>query len=222
VDSHDNLTPNQIVLHTWLSYKPSPNAILIVALSYACLELGALAYWHDWHHAAQWMMATPRQVFERHEYWRLWTTLWVHADLGHLLSNSFLFMILGYFLSGYFGLWAFPIAAFGFGGVINAISLTTYAPDTGLLGASGMVAWMGGAWLSLYVALNRQLTLAQRLLRALGVAILLFAPSEAFDPQISYRTHLFGFVLGWLWGWGFFFRYRRQFREAEVSEWRVD
>ena len=38
--------------------------------------------------------------------------------------------------------------------------------------------------------------LGQRYLRTLGVAVLLFMPSEAFDPAISNRTHLAGFFLG--------------------------
>jgi len=68
--------------------------------------------------------------------------------------------------------------------------------ETTLIGASGVVFWMGGAWLALYVMIEVRRTLKQRLLRALGVGLLLFFPSEAFDPQVSYLTHAVGFAMG--------------------------
>ncbi|MBX2988641.1 MAG: rhomboid family intramembrane serine protease [Bdellovibrionaceae bacterium] len=182
------------------------------------LVVASFMNWSGILHADQWMPATEEAVFGRGELWRLWTTSWIHSDMGHLLSNSFLFFVLGYFLNGYFGWWVFPVTALVFGGLTNAAVLGTYPPDVTLLGASGIVYWLGGAWLTLYFLLNRQKSLFQRALRSLGVALVLFMPAEAFQPQISYRTHAAGFALGLLWGVLYFLWRKKEFRAAEVTE----
>ncbi len=83
-----------------------------------------------------------------------------------------------------------------------------------MIGASGVVFWMGGAWLALYVMIEVRRTLKQRLLRALGVGLLLFFPSEAFDPQVSYLTHAVGFAMGLVSGLLVYFINRKKYRES--------
>ena len=207
-----------IVRRTWLSRQPSASAALMIAVVQMTLVLGASIYWRDGRDGRDVMAASPALVFNQHQYYRLWTTLFAHADIGHLLANSLLFVTLGFFLNGYFGWKVFPVAALLFGGITNFLALLTYAPDTTLIGASGMVSWMGGAWLILYFAINRQKSMGQRAMRSAGVALLLFAPSETFDPHISYRTHLIGFVLGLVSGYLYFERHKTRLRSAEVVE----
>lgn len=203
---------------TWLSQKPHADAVLIVLSSTLVLVLcGLLGFENAWGLRDLWT-ASPEQVFNLRQWSRLWTTLFIHADMKHLLSNSFLFIILGYFLSGYFGFLVFPLLAVFFGGVTNGIVLAGMPATTSLVGISGVVFWMGGAWLTLYLCLDRRLALGPRILRSVGVGLALFFPAQAFDPQISYRAHLYGFLLGILWGAIYFFWNRRKFRQFEVTE----
>lgn len=211
-----------VIRSTWLSAKPRPESSFVAATATFSLVAASLLYWTDTWNAKAWMPASADAVFERGEIWRLWTTLFAHGDAGHLASNSFLFFILGFFLFGYFGLRIFPLAAFFWGGIANLIVLKTYAPDTQLIGASGIVYWMGGTWLVLYYFLSRQKNLVQRCLRTLGVAILLFMPAEAFQQQVSYRTHFVGFVLGLGLGTWHFLWHRARFRAAEVHEFEPE
>ncbi|HMN66979.1 MAG TPA: rhomboid family intramembrane serine protease [Bdellovibrionales bacterium] len=211
-----------VVRETWLSRRPSVLSRIAAALALLVLMLCCSLYWSNWRGAGDWMPATQALVFQSGEVWRLWTTLFAHSDLGHLLGNSFMFFILGYFLFGYFGFTVFPLWAFLMGGVTNALALQTYAPVVKLIGASGVVSWMGGVWLTLYFLLNTKKTAPQRALRAFGVALMLFAPVEAFDPNISYRTHAIGFVLGVLWGWAYFKIRRAEFRAAEVRQTLIE
>ena len=44
------------------------------------------------------------------EYWRLLTTIAVHADLSHLAVNAGFVVFFGYLLYGYFGFWIYPVA----------------------------------------------------------------------------------------------------------------
>jgi rhomboid protease GluP len=209
--------PPQFIKSTWLSQKPRPASLIVAATSSLLLAFSTAVYWLDLGHAASWMPVSREAVFVNHEYWRLLTATFAHADTGHLVSNLFLFFVLGFFLYGYFGFALFPIAAFFGGALANLAVLPTYAPKTELIGASGIVYWMGGAWLMLYFFIARQKARVPRWLRTMGVALLIFAP-QSFESQISYRVHFAGFVIGCLAGTIYFLRFRKKFRAAEVLE----
>ena len=202
------------VIATWLTRRPDKNSMIVAMFATALLLLGSLITWST-SPLAKFMTASQNQVFAQGEFWRLWTTIFAHADFAHLASNSFLFFILGFFLYGHFGLRVFPFAAFFWGGLANAVVLLTYDPNITLLGASGVVYWMGGAWLVFYFALSRQKNLLHRTLRSLGVAIMLFMPAETFQPNVSHRTHFAGFCLGILFGAWHIWRNWDTFQSAE-------
>lgn len=210
--------PKYIITGTWLSKKPAPLSAFISAVCTFLLALISLIYWRDSLHAQSWMTASNQAVFEHLEVWRAWTALFIHADEKHLFSNSFLFFILGTFLGGHFGILVFPTLALIMGGLINLIVLAKMPPDVQLLGASGVVYWMGGTWLILYFLLDRKRTVFQRGIRAIGVGLLLFVPAEAFDPSISYLSHSIGFSSGLFCGLIYYALHRPLFLAAEVKE----
>ncbi|RYZ77318.1 MAG: rhomboid family intramembrane serine protease [Proteobacteria bacterium] len=201
------------IRETWLTRRPSTESIFIAAIATLALVIGSVL---GWSHPA--LAATRHAVFEQGEWWRAWTTIFVHADAAHLASNSMLFFIFAFFLFGHFGFLVFPLAAFLFGGIANFLVLSSYAPDVRLVGASGVVYWCGGTWLVLYYFLSRQKNLKHRIVRTLGVAILLFAPAETFQPNISHETHFAGFALGCLFGTSLYFVNRKKYLSAEVHE----
>lgn len=214
--------PKFVLRETWLSRKPHATALVATLFSTLLLVLGAVTYWQNWGGLASLMPASHQAIWDHHEIWRAWSTLLAHVDEKHLLSNTFLYFILGYFLNGYFGFLIFPGLAFVFGGIINLVLLKSAGPEMQVIGASGVVFWMGGAWLSLYLGLERKKTFSQRLLRAVGVGLALFMPAEAFDPAISYQSHGIGFLLGVLFGLFYFVFRRSYFRSAEVYELVAD
>lgn len=208
-----------MITETWLTRKPAASAWFIAVWSTFILFLGSVLFWTDTGGASSWMPASHNDIFLHKHYWKLWTTLFAHGDFGHLISNSLLFVILGFFLSGYFGVFVFPFVALVMGGLINLIVLSQYRGEVHLIGMSGVVYLMGGMWLVLYLLLDRQRSWTQRILRSVGVALAVFMPSSAFDPQISYGAHLVGFVLGVGVG-GIYYSYRRNEFSAAIV--RVD
>jgi len=139
--------------------------------------------------------ASYETVWNQGQWWRLVTSLLTHANLAHLLSNTPLFLIFGWYLRDFFGAGIFPGAALAIGVLSNAWTLWTYPPDTELLGASGMLYGMVALWLVLYVHFETNYTHAQRIFRAVGVSLLLLFPTT-FQQTTSYTAHGFGFVLG--------------------------
>jgi rhomboid protease GluP len=163
------------------------------------------------------MPASQDLVFKKHEYWRLWTTLLAHGDLEHLGNNLMLFLPFSFFLSGYFGLIFFPLIGFYLGGIINGLVLLTMPEETMLIGISGVVYWMGAAWITLTMLIDRRENLSRRLLRALGVSMLLFLPTT-YQTNVSYLSHGVGFLLGIISGFILYQLRKSQYENAVVLE----
>lgn len=211
-------TYRTVISRTWLSDSPDPKGFFVSAIAILLIAIGSVLYWNNTFSLTALMPASRDAVLQGHEWWRLFTALIAHGDPGHFLSNAFLFFALGSFLIAFFGSARVLLWAVFFGALTNYVVISSMRPGAQLLGASGVVFWMGGAWLALYLLLDRKRTLYQRSLRALGVGLALFMPSEAFDPSISYHAHAVGFGFGILWGVGHFVLNRSRFRAAEVHD----
>lgn len=143
------------------------------------------------------LWASGRTVFMEHQYWRLITTIFLHADLQHLLSNALLLLVFGWFLRAFFGLKIFPVAALATGIISTAISLAYYVPDMKLVGASGMVYGMAALWLIFYIKHETGYSPGKRVFRAAGFSLALLFPTT-FQVHVSYIAHATGFLSGLL------------------------
>jgi rhomboid protease GluP len=210
-------TTTSIIKRNWFSRDLNRSSEEITTFLVLLLLGGAVLFFNNFFGATDLMPATVQGVFTRGEYWRLWTALFAHADLGHLLSNLLLFVPLGYFLNGYFGSFLFPVLGFVLGGVGNYLTLKTMGSQGSLIGVSGVVFWMGAAWLTLYVLLETKESLRRRLGKALFIGAALFLP-QSFEPNISYMCHLFGFISGFATALVYYFAQKKKFAKAEIRE----
>ena len=163
------------------------------------------------------LAATSDGVLKKQEYWRLLTAVAVHADVMHVFSNIILLTFFTYLLFGYFGFWVFPVLSLTMAGLTNYISLLTYPPNVSLIGASGLVYWMAGFWLSMYLLVERSVGPGKRVLRVVCLALLVLVPST-FQVSVSYRTHAIGLGLGVASAFVYFRFNRDSIRAAEVVE----
>jgi rhomboid protease GluP len=166
-------------------------------------------------------VATYDAVFRQGEWWRLFTALAIHDDLGHLLSNSVFFLGLGILLNGYFGHRIFPALSLLAGALTHALTLLAYSPHAGLVGASGMVYFMAAFWLTLHALIQRDQPASRRMLIAAGVGFALLFPT-AYEARTSYLAHAIGFGLGVPLGLLYFARHRAWIRSAEAHAWRYE
>lgn len=201
---------------TLLSRKPTHNSSTIALSAAAAVTFVTLLGWYV-PSIGERLPVSGEFFFQHHEWWRPWTACFAHADVGHLLSNMVLFVIFGRFLNGHFGSWLFPFWAFVLGGVANLAVLPSYPPEVTVLGASGVVNVLGGIWLSLFFLISRQYRMPGRILRTLGVAILLFAPQE-FRPEVAERVHASGLFCGLIFGAAWFLVFKNRIRSYEVWE----
>ncbi len=184
-----------VVKETWLSRTPRRGALDLTFGIVGALVLVTFLYLNGAGGGERLLAASGTAVFAKHEYWRIFTTLFAHADLGHLLSNLLLFVPFSYFLAGYTPRWFYPFAAFASMGLANLLVLRTMEPAATLVGASGVVYWMGGAWITLYLRIEKRERLRTRWGKAVIVTAATFLP-ETVQPQVSYFSHYLGFALG--------------------------
>jgi rhomboid protease GluP len=203
---------HRYVKSTLLSRKPRNATVGLIAVG--VITLMSLIYWSSFLGLESILTATRSGIFERGEYWRLFTALGAHADPQHLLSNSLGFGLFSFLLYDYFGFAVFPVATVLLGALVNALAIWTYNPEVHLLGASGMVYLMTGIWLTLYLFVERRLTIGQRIMRSLGFALAVLMPST-FEQAVSYRTHAIGFVVGVVFGLIYFWINKTEIRKRE-------
>ena len=72
-------------------------------------------------------------------------------------------------------------------------------------------------WLSMNLLVDRRVGLGKRVVRAVGIILVVLWPST-LQENVSYRTHAIGFGLGAVSAFVYFRRNRESIRAAEVVE----
>ncbi|MGW8180546.1 MAG: rhomboid family intramembrane serine protease, partial [bacterium] len=206
-----------VVKCTILSREPGDNSALMAIASVSVLLFLSILGWQEGKSYYGVFAAIPERVFRNGEYWRLFTAIGIHADMKHFLSNAVFFGFFAYLLYGYFGFLIFPTLMLLLGGLVNYLSLLTYSEGVRLVGASGLVYLMAGFWLVMYVLIERRFPLKKRLLRSVGVGLVVFMPTT-LQPFVSYRTHAIGFFVGVAAAITCFLVLKKRIRSAEVME----
>ena len=189
----------------------------MAALSVLAIQAASLLAWRNGGALLPALAATSAGVVEQHEYWRLLTAVAVHADVMHAFSNAIFLACFAYLLFGYFGFWVFPALSLVMAWLTNYFSLLIYPTEVSLVGASGLVYWMAGFWLTMYLLVERSVGPGKRVLRVVCLALLVLFPST-FQANVSYRTHAIGLGLGTASALVYFQRNRESIRAAEVVE----
>ena len=200
---------------TLLTKSPRSSSFVLVLFTIALIGLISNFYWHNSFGLAKYLPAEKGLIFSSHQWWRIFTAIFIHGDIEHFLSNMFMLGIFTFLIYGYFGAILFPVISLSAAAAVNAISIFSYEPEVKLLGASGLVYFLGELWLILYFLIQRQHSITKRTLRSLGGALMIFWPTT-FLPSTSYRTHLIGFVLGLVIGAIYFLKNRQQIQSHET------
>lgn len=183
---------------------------------FICVVMSNL-YWRTDLGMTELLAASPDAVFGAGEYWRLFTSSLIHADLAHLLSNSLMLSLMGYFVTHHFGVVSYPILGFVGGILINLIVIWDYSGGSTLVGASGVVHYLWGFWFVLYLFIQRHVPFSRRLMKVTAVGLFVLVPTE-FKPQVSYYAHGVGLAIGMLTGLGYWFLNQKRIRAYEVWE----
>ncbi len=201
--------------HTLLSQRASPRSFFMSYVAIGMLALLFILNATFFPTLSEALSANGSQLFEKHQYWRAFTAQFVHADFSHLGSNSVFFGGLILLLYTYCGSIIFPGLSLVAGGFINAITLWFYPPQVSLVGISGVIYFMAGFWLVLYMGAERRLSFTRRLINAVAIGLIFLFP-EAIEQRVSYLAHGVGFLLGVPSGLVYFLWNKHQIRKQEA------
>jgi membrane associated rhomboid family serine protease len=142
-------------------------------------------------------------VISKGEFWRLFTALFLHYSLLHLVFNLFALYVLGPPLERTIGAVRFAacylIAGVGSTGGVVLLTLLKIVRPAELVGASGCIMGIVGAWAGFLLRHRHVWQAKQRLLNIL----LIIAIQIVFDistPQVSTSAHLCGLITGFVIG----------------------
>jgi len=137
------------------------------------------------------------------EWWRAFTALTLHADLGHLLANLAFGMLFAYPASQFVGVGVAWLAIVLGAGAANVVDMALHPPEHSILGASTAVFTALGLT-SAFTWRRRatgSLTWMQRLAPLVaGIALLAFTGTGGERTDVL--AHLLGFVAGVGLGFG--------------------
>lgn len=166
--------------------------------------LMALAFWHaiatrTYGVAEAGVMDSGR--FANGEFWRLFTAITLHNDLGHLATNITIGLLLFGLAGARYGLGWSLLATYLAGVLGNIVGWLVYDPPYRSLGVSGMVLGALGMLIARpLMGVNLPVFQRKRLLVALSVGVMLFL-LLASSPNSDVAAHVGGFAGGIIFGW---------------------
>ncbi|MGA2627280.1 MAG: rhomboid family intramembrane serine protease [Candidatus Bathyarchaeia archaeon] len=137
-------------------------------------------------------MAQENDLVFAGAYWQLFTSMFVHFGVLHILFNMFGLYFFGRINESTFSPPKFLAIYFGSGLLGNIMTLVLLPPSTLSGGASGAIFGLVGS----YVAIERS---TQRIGFALVYAVVIFVESS-FLPGVNIFAHLFGLIGGFALG----------------------
>jgi membrane associated rhomboid family serine protease len=142
-------------------------------------------------------------VIFRHQYWRLLAALFLHYGPIHIFFNLFALLLLGPALERQIGPFLFAICYLvsGIASSIVVVLLTKLRllEPVQLVGASGCIMGVVGAWTG-FLLRHRHAPLARQRLRNIFVIVVLQLAFDFVTPRVSMSAHLGGLLTGFFLG----------------------
>ncbi|MGI9824978.1 rhomboid family intramembrane serine protease [Agromyces sp. Marseille-Q5079] len=167
-------------------------------VTYSLIGISVVAYVFQWllgPVVATYLAFTPQAMsVDTYEPWRALTSVFLHGSILHLLLNMYTLWLFGQLLESMLGRWRF-LALYLISGLAGSVGVVLLAAPLGwVLGASGAIFGLMGAFVVIQRRLGGNLTQLYILLAInLGIG---FLPGA----NISWQAHLGGLVGGALVG----------------------
>jgi membrane associated rhomboid family serine protease len=195
--------PHRVKDRYWrLRNAPAVVAFLLINIAVFVFEISH-RHWPEWMMLHRLGALEPQSVITNHEYWRLFTALFLHAGIVHLLFNLFALYVLGPPLERAIGAARFCacylLSGLGSSTGVVILSVARLIDTNQLVGASGCIMGIVGAWAA-FLLRNHHVRLAKQRLRNIGMIVLIQVAFDLSTPQVSMSAHLFGLATGFIVG----------------------
>ena len=137
----------------------------------------------------------PFQVLQQHEYWRMFTSMFLHNGILHIGLNMWALWVIGNYLERAIGRGKFLVVYFVAGFAGSVLILLVAPLDVTNVGASGAIFGLFGA-LALHAFLNRGRDFQSRAVLGNIVFLIVINLAFSFTGGISWQAHIGGLVGG--------------------------
>lgn len=148
-------------------------------------------------------------------YWRLITYQFVHGSISHIFFNMYAFIYLGLMIENKLG-WKKFLFIYIFSGVCGGSMSLIFHQETIMMGASGAIMGLYGAFIALL--LNK--TFEPKATRALLISTLIVSAliliNGAFGKKVDNAAHIGGFLCGFILCCTLVFNFRNK---VEIRHW---
>ncbi|MFD1067124.1 rhomboid family intramembrane serine protease [Oceanobacillus locisalsi] len=131
------------------------------------------------------------------EWWRIFTPIFLHAGVLHMLFNSFSLVLFGPALEQMLGKIKFILAYVGTAATANIVIYFIESPTYAHLGASGAVFGLFGIYV--YMVIFRKDLIDQSSSQIIGVIVAIALVMTFLRGNISVLGHLFGIFSGFIY-----------------------
>ena len=174
-------------------YMPTYIIIAMNIIFYVCTSIIGGDFVTTGNDAIYWLGQVNYLVIYHGWYWQLFTAMFVHVNIIHLLGNMFFLLIFGLRAEELFSLKEYLLIYFLSGLAGNLLTLL-FGPNMVSAGASGAIFGMFGACIIYFRS-----AIGQSIISALMYAFFLLMISSG--PEVNIFAHLGGLVVGLLIGY---------------------
>lgn len=141
---------------------------------------------------------------EHQQYWRLLSSMFLHAGLWHLFTNMLGLFIAGFFLEPVLRGARYSVA-YLFTGLLSDYASILYHKTAIGVGASGAIFGIYGVFLALLTTSLFHREIRNAFLAYIGLFVTLNVIAAAISQGVDNAAHLAGFLSGTILGYIFFF-----------------
>ena len=145
----------------------------------------------------------PDAVVAQGEYWRLFTAFFLHGGFLHLGFNLFALYVLGPPLERSIGtirfLTCYLISGLASGAGVVALNRMGLVRDAQVIGASGCILGVVGAWAG-FLLRHHRVPHARQQLANIGLIVVIKIAFDLSTPEVSTSSHMCGLVVGFFLG----------------------
>ncbi len=187
---------------------------LLVIVNAIVFLIADFVFFQEQERVVAFMALNPALVLEEGEYWRLFTSMFYHFNIEHVMFNMLMLYFSGAILEPFFGRLRFFILYFVSGLladaaliIYNSVIVGENAEIVFAAGASGAVYGLLGAFSAILLLLRDKVPGEERRRLPLMVFLLLFG--NIFNKSVGHAAHFGGFFAGAVLGAGYCMYLRR-------------
>ncbi len=135
------------------------------------------------------------------EWWRLFTAMFLHAGMTHLLMNMFSLYLIGRGAEMYFDMKSY-LSIYLFSGLLGGLASLYMHPVSVGIGASGAIFGIFGALAGFFLAHRDKIQEhTKEFMKSFGIVIAINLVLGLSIPSIDMSAHIVGLIVGFIGGY---------------------